>query len=281
MENLIIVEQLPIIIEKLENIKQQVIDRVQHAKTCACTTDMVKEVKKYRTDLRKEFEQLEEQRKTVKEDVMKPYLEFESKYKECITSIYLSADMDLKAKIDEVENGLKDEKEKNVREYFDEYITAQSVKWLEFENIGINITLSVTEKKLKEEVKAFVDKVISDLEVIGMQSEERQAEILIEYKKTLRLQNALQIVTDRHAQLARMKEEEEKRNAKKQEEREHVQSVERVAEKITTFAAPKVEALEPETPEKKLVAIFKVSGTLEELRELKKFLEKGGYKYEC
>ncbi len=278
MENLIVVEQLPIIAEKLESIKNQVIDRVKYAETCACTLDTVKEIKKYRTELKKEFDSLEEQRKAVKTAVLKPYSDFEEKYKECITSVYTNADRTLKSKIDEVENSLKTEKETAVKEYFDEYVNANNIDWLSYERAGITVTLSVSEKKLKEEAKAFADRVVSDIAVIDMQEADKRDEIMIEYKKSLNLKQSVQSVIDRHEQLKRIKQAEEERKQKEMAEKEHVQKI----DEAVILSAPKVEKINEEPDAEKLyTAPFKVTGTLEQLKKLKTFLEEGGYKYEC
>lgn len=278
MDNLIVVEQLPIIAEKLESIKQQVIDRVKYAQTCACTLDTVKEIKKYRTDIKREFDSLEEQRKAVKTAVLKPYSDFEEKYKESISTVYNSADKTLKAKIDEVENSLKSEKETAIKEYFDEYVKANNIKWLTYGRTGIAVTLSVSDKKLKEEAKAFADRVISDIAVIDMQEESKHDEIMIEYKKSLNLQQSVQTVIDRHEQLKRIKQVEEQRKLRETAEQEHIQKI----EEVIILSAPQVEkVIEQPAVEKKYFTTFKVSGTIEQLKRLKAFLDEGGYEYEC
>ncbi len=118
MNELIIVKQLPIIEEHLLALKQEIEEKADRAMNLVCTEDTVKEIKVVRTDLTKEFAELEDQRKFVKTKVMEPYEAFEKVYKDCVSEIYKKADKDLKTKIDEVEDGLKKEKENTVTEYY-------------------------------------------------------------------------------------------------------------------------------------------------------------------
>lgn len=264
MNELIRVAQLPIIEEQLRTLSAEIDEKVNLAKALVCTEDTVKEVKKVRSELAKQFAELEEQRKAVKKAVLAPYERFESVYKEFVSDKYKSADTALKTKIDDVQNEIKSNKESTVKEYFDEYKQAVGIGWLTFDMAGLNITLSVTEKKLKEQVKGFVDRVSNDLSVIEMQ--EDSTEILVEYQKTINLSQSMQIVKDRKAQLERMKAAEAERKATEALKEEKATAVE-------VLSVPKIEQI--------LTATFKVKGTLEQLKELKVFLEKGGYYYEC
>ena len=80
MNELIIVKQLPVIEEHLLALKAEIEEKTARAMNLVCTEDTVKEIKGVRSDLNKEFAELETQRKFVKEQVMKPYEAFESIY---------------------------------------------------------------------------------------------------------------------------------------------------------------------------------------------------------
>ena len=105
--NLIVIKQLPIIEEKLKQLSTEIDEKVESAKALICTEESVKEVKTVRADLNKDFKELEAKRKDVKEKIMQPYMQFESIYKECVSDKFKSADIELKNKIDTVENELK------------------------------------------------------------------------------------------------------------------------------------------------------------------------------
>lgn len=265
MNELIVVQQLPIIVEHLENVKAAVEEQVKTATSLVCTEDTVKDVKKSRAELSNQFKTWEEQRKAVKQAIMQPYNDFESVYKDCITNTYKSADAALKAKIDDVESELKAKKEQEIKEYFAEYALSKQVDFVEYENARINVTLSASIKKLKEQVRSFIDRVCEDLSIIEMQ--EHSAEILVEYKQSLNVSAAIMNVTERLKAIEAERERRKLESEKKKEEPEKP-----APEQV--ISAPKV------VEEQEYTLTISVTATKAKLRELKAFLDEKGYKYE-
>ncbi len=113
----------------------------------------------------KEFQELEAQRKQIKNAIMEKYNDFETLYKEKVSYLYNLADEKLKAKILSVEDELKKEKEEEIREFFEEHCKDKNVN-VQFERMGLNITLSASMKSLKEQTLAFIEKIASDLKLI-------------------------------------------------------------------------------------------------------------------
>lgn len=277
---LIRVVQLPEIEEHLQSIKVAVTQKVNNALSLVCTEDTVKSVKAVRADLNKDLKDFEERRKAVKKAIMSPYEQFEAVYKECISDTYKRADIELKAKIDSVENELKKAKRAEVEAYFEECSKSVGVDFVRLSDLNLNITLSASVKSLKRQVKEYFDKVIQDLALIA--TLEHTTEILVEYRKTLDVSDAVLTVQERHKAIA----EQEKRNAEAsiiaEKQAETVEKVEKavresVAEEIS---APEVEEAPPEGNEPVYEATFRVTGTLAQLKALKKFLKDGGYQYE-
>lgn len=79
--------------------------------------------------------------------------------------------------------------------YFHELCTAEKIDFLKFDNVGLEINLSTTEKAYKEKVNEYVQRVVDDLSLIDTQ--EHKAEILVEYKTTLNASRAIKAVQDR------------------------------------------------------------------------------------
>lgn len=277
MENNIIqVKQLPIIVEHLHEVKAEVTAKVEQALSLVCTEDTVKDVKKVRSELNKELKDYEERRKAVKKAIMTPYEQFETVYKDCISDTYKKADTELKGKIDSVENELKEQKKAEVKGYFDEYLTATGIDFVTFENANINVTLSASMKSLKEQAKAFIDKIVDDLNVINTQ--EHKDDILYEYKASLNVSAAITTVTNRYKAIEAAKAREEERKAREQAETESAAKVEEVVEAVTP---PTVEPIAPPVEEEKIYTLkFTVRGTMPRLKALKEFLNNGGYDYE-
>lgn len=277
MENNIIqVKQLPIIVEQLHEVKAEVTAKVEQALSLVCTEDTVKDVKKVRSELNKELKDYEERRKAVKKSIMTPYEQFETVYKDCISDTYKKADTELKGKIDSVENELKEQKKTEVKGYFDEYLTATGIDFVTFESAHINVTLSASMKSLKEQAKAFVDKIVDDLNLINTQ--EHKDEILYEYKQSLNVSNAITTVANRYKAIEDAKAREEERKAREQAEAEAAAKVESVVESV---APPTVEPIAPPVEEEKTYTLkFTVRGIKPKLKALKEFLNNGGYDYE-
>ncbi len=278
---LIVVKQLPIIEEQLRKVSEEIDKKVNEALNLVCTEETVKKIKDVRANLNKELKEFEDRRKQVKAEVMKPYDDFEKVYKECISDKYKTADSELKNKVDTVEDELKEKKKTEVENYFNEYLQSKNIDFVTFEKANINVTLSASMKSLKEQAKTFIDKIADELKLIDTQ--EHKSEIIVEYKQSLNVANAITTVSNRFKAI-----EEEKAKLEREQELQkeiveiakesdkyvdHVPTIEEVPQ--MTLEAPTVEI-----QEEKLTLAFKVTDTRTRLRELKEFMDKGGYKYE-
>lgn len=276
---IIVVKQLPVIEQQLAQIKQQVAERVETVTSLVVTEDTVKEVKKARAELGAEFKSWEEKRKEVKKAVLTPYENFEAVYNDCISNSYKTADKLLKQRIDEVENELKAEKAAEVKSYFEEYLASKGIDFVTYEQAGINVTLSASLKGLKEQSKAFIDRIVSDLALIETFTD-LKAEILVEYKKTLNVSDA---ITGVKARAKAVQEEQARQEAEAKKRAAEAQRVEAIKAAIPEAPAA-VEAPTEQTaapaPEQKFCIRFTVKGTKEQLIALKKFLNEGEYEYE-
>lgn len=266
---IIVVKQLPEIEERLQEIKNDVTQRINAAMSLDCTEDTVKTIKTIRAALNKEFEYWETKRKEVKGAVLSPYERFEARYKECITELFKTADNDLKGKINEVETKLKDERAEEIKAYFEEYLASKNIPMpLTFECADIKITLSASDKSLKEQVRAFIDRVCDDLDLIGTQ--EYKEEIYHEYNSAhfLNVSGAITAVVNRHKAIEEAKAREEARKERNEAEQ-------RAAEKV-------VEVLTPPTVDNSkdvFTVNLTVKGTRAQLKALKEFLTTNNYEY--
>ena len=275
-QELITIKQLPIIEQQLKMLAADIKTKVDNAMSLPCTADTVKDVKKARAELNKQYTELEERRKVVKTAIMQPYNEFEQAYKEYVGMHFTNADKALKDKISNVEDGLKLEKENNVKAYFAELAEVNHIEWLDWERVKPNITLSASEKSLKEAVKTTCERIAEDVSFIEQQ--ENFAELLAEYQKCLNLAQAGQTVKARHDAI--IKAQEQAAEAKAAKERD-----EEAAAKVISFAPPIIDTpSEPPKPlepaEQIFTLSFKVKATKEKLAKLKQFLNDGGYQYE-
>lgn len=294
--SIIQVKQIPVIIERLASVKEQVLAKTTAATQMVCTEDNYKEIKKLRTTLKKEYEEWEGQRKNVKYVVLTPYDQFETTYKECISEPYKTADKELKSKIDSVEDGLKEQKKAAAVAYFNEYSENLGIDFVEFEDVGCNINMTVTVKKLREQVKAYLDKVMDDLKLISTQ--EHTADILVEYKRSLNVSQAITTVSERYAAIAAEQakveaERAEREKAELAEARNIVEYESFIANIPQEIEAPEEEDDPEHTTtsetstalEEKIFSLtFTIHGTKAQLKEvasmIKEILNERGLKYE-
>lgn len=293
----ITLKQLPIIEEHLQLVKSDVETRTRNAMQLVCTEETRKDVKSIRTELSKEFAEIENQRKRVKEAIMEPYNQFEAVYKECISDPYKKADAELKKRIDEVESGLKSDKEKDIRDYFSELCKANNLPWLRFEQMNLKIGLSTSVNGVKTTLTATVLKIAEEVQELS--HHEDAAELLVEYKKSLNVALALSTIRARHEQIELQKQYEAQRRAALEQQRaaeEKVQQAVAEAQETQQSAAePPIEevtAPTEETPTEAPVAVqeqapatiyevkFAVRGTIEQLKKLKQFIMQEGMSYD-
>ena len=205
---LITVEQIPVITERLRSVKAEVDRRAEEAKSLVCNEDNYKIIKQIRAGLNKQFKAIEEQRKAVKEQVMAPYKAFEEVYKECVSDAYKAADADLKAKITEVEDSIKDTHYADLLQMFIAICDERGIPE-QFRSLGdVKLSLNETEKSLHDTAEVRAINISNDLALIN--SQEYKDEILYEYATGKTVYEAVAEVTGRHSTMqAQAKAEEE------------------------------------------------------------------------
>lgn len=306
-EELITLKQPPIIIyEQIKAVGQQIEAKISELNldNQLVTEDTLKSAKNTRATLRKELDDFEIQRKYIKEQVNAPYEAFEKAYKEHIKVHYDKADSTLKSKIDEVQNRLLDDKRGRIKDYFTEFCASQGIDFLIFERLPLNITLSASDKSLKEQVAGFVSEVSKSLQLIESFNEpdEFKAEILTEYKQTLDITRAIQGAQYRRQQCeAELQRIEAQRVAAEQArlaaEARAKEAAPLQAPAQVTYEAQPAAPVQPEAPmqpepvqeatqaaqedENEVVqSTFTVTGTRAQLRALRIFLDINKIQYE-
>lgn len=169
-------------------------------------------MKKMRATLNKELDIFEDQRKMIHGKITEPYNEFKSSYESNIKSVYQNAGNELKGKISEVETRMLSDKETMLSAYFEKH---NAHGFIALSNVGLNIILSATDKKLKTQIDVFLAKVDSEVESINAM--ENSTRILGYYQKTLDLPDSISTV---NTDINREKELEEARIAQEKANKE-------------------------------------------------------------
>ena len=262
---MLICTQPPVISENLLDLNTRVSAITTMLSTLPPEPENLPQVKKARADLRRYFESLEEQRKAVKTAVMAPYNDAEARYKRLVSDPINNADRLCKDFVDGGEASMKRQCEDGLREYFAELCAVNHVEFLKFEKAGIVVDMASakqkTPKKLREQLEQFVSRVSSEVDRISEM--EDADEILMEYKQTLNLSDAIGIVLDRHRRLQQQREESISRASAKASELEAVHKVDAIA--------PPVQA-KPLREEKRYTISFTIRPTEAQMKKLRPFL---------
>lgn len=189
--------QKPVIQHALVEVGANVTSRIEklNVNGLIATGDTIQSLKTLRAELSKELAGYEGQRKDIKSAVANPYLEFEATYKTEVSEKYKGAISTLKDKIGEFENKVKQEKKDTIQSYFAELCLDADIDFLQFNNTKIEVNLSTSLKKYKEQCQEFVQKISDDVSLI--KSTEHEAEIMTEYKTTLNASKAITTVKER------------------------------------------------------------------------------------
>lgn len=264
-------------------------------------TSNINEVKKYALDLKKYYSKLifdeeslsiakkekakinnfktmvSDYRKNIVTEFKKPINEFETLAKDTENILKETADF-IAIQTNRYDNEQKEIIKQKVKSYFEEYTNSLGIDFIKFEQVNLNITLNSSLKKLKEEVKDFMDSISNDLKLINTQ--EYKDEILLEYRETLNVSTSITRVLNRKQILKREEEIQKKQEEEVKEIKKNLanfeeinvnqkQAEEQTAEQI--LEAPKEEIIEVIELEKK-EASFKVKATIGELKLLVQYL---------
>lgn len=231
------VETLPVIGERLAALKAEWMAKATAAETLEVSDENLQAVKKERAALRKEFDAVETQRKDALAPVREKIDAFQALYRDCVTDAYNRADAAYKSKIDAIENGLKAACETRLREYYAELCAVNGVDFVPFERTGIRIDMTSarakTPKKLMDILSGFVAGVRMDVDAISKMPD--AAEIMAEYRQSLNMAFAVETVRERRERVAAEREAAKLR----QEARERADAA---AAKVTEAASGALDA---------------------------------------
>lgn len=274
LDKAIVIESPLVIKQYLEPISEEITKMVNVAleKVKNATDDDKQELKQTRSELNKIKSTLEDKRKQVKQAVTEPYQQFEGIYTDLIKNRLTTADNELKQAIDNIEIKQKNEKEQELREFFEQYREHYHVEdIINFEDVGLNITLSASMKSLKDHIISFCEKISEDL--VAISSHEEREQVLYEYKANhFDYTKAINSFNAKQEELNRLKQ--------KLEDNKKIEEVEvKVIENVNTLVSAPVE-IESKLEEETLTVAFQVKATREQIRELKNYMNEKGIIYE-
>ena len=256
----------------MKEVKRYVENLNNYYKNITFTEETMKDAKDEKSKVNKFKSQVADYRKNIIAEYNKPIKAFEDTAKET-EKLLAETYNTINQQVANYENKQKEIKEQEIKEYFEECKIANNIDFITYGQAKINVTLSASMKNLKEQAKSFIDKVADDLKLI--ETQEHKAEILVEYRQTLNVSQAITSVTNRFKAI----EEEKKKIEQEKELQEFVVDTAKESDKYSEQIILNAPSIEEKT-EETLTLKFTVRGTRTKLKELKQFLESGGYDYE-
>ena len=174
------------------------------------TDETIQAMKSSRAELNKESALGKQKLNEFLDYFERPIDSVRADFKALVIDPYTKADALYKTKITDNEIIRKTAKKVEVETYFAELCIAEKIDFVTFEKVGLEINLSTTAKKYKEQCFDFIAKIVDDVNLIKASNFE--AETMVEYKKTLNASKAITTIKER-------KEGEEKEDARIKAER--------------------------------------------------------------
>lgn len=277
MENLIAIKQLPIVEERLHDLQLEWEQKAEDARSMVCTEETIQSVKAFRAQMRKDFDEVDALRKQIKQQLTAPAARLDDTFKRCVKDAYAKADATCAQKIMSIESDIRQRCEDGLRDYFAELCAVHHLDWLTYEQAGIKVDMASakakTPKKLREQLRDFVDCVAKDVKNISIF--DYADEIMVEYQRMLDAPGAICVVHERHRRIEEQKAAKECLKSVREQETEIVRRVE-------ALAPPVVVKLPEKDPNEIIprLTFTCVDATRAKLRRVREFLNTEGIKYE-
>lgn len=237
------------------------------------TEDQVPEAKKDRANLNKALGIIEDERKRVKGEVMKPYEDFEAELK-VLTGRIKNVISQIDDQVKGYESQRKQAKADELKKYYEDNIGGLR-ELVPFEGAIFDpkmLNASVSLEKAKQQIIERIERVGNDLRAIdGLETEFKDA-VKAYYYKTFDLGETLQ----ENARLQAVKRMEAQRQREETQRRQA--AVEELADKLDV-PAPEMEKPKDPEPEEVLEMTFTVTGTLSQLKALKTYMQTLGVEF--
>lgn len=280
MSKIIEVTQKPIIAYSLlQEMSDKVVSKIEslNIDTLEPTDENLSIIKSTRAELNNDFKTLEEQRKMVKDIVLKDYNIFEEQYKKLISTKFKDADATLKSLVSTVDSRILDAKVLKIKEYFEDVNTFEFVR---FEDLGLHIIKSKSDKSIKEDIDTYLGAIKVSLETIDtLENKER---VLAKFQMCKDLNRSIS-----ETNLEIQREEQIKKEREEQQRQQHDVELQRQSQTVEYNEQPayepepkKEEIRESILDEKIYKTSFTVFGTKAQFAELKEFMNNRGIRYE-
>lgn len=251
-----------------EEMKKELLEKTKTYEATIYTDAAIKDAKTDRANLNKLKKALNDERLRMEREYMIPFNDFKEKIKE-LTTIIDKPIATIDTQIKKYDNQKKEEKKKEINEYFDS--TENRPDWLKLEMIWDDRWLLSSTKiqSVKDNIDGWLNRINTEINTLE-QIEEFSFEAIEEYKKTLDLNKAIEYGKT-VADLQKKKQEAKIEKQKKE--------IEEVIGKGEEVKETKAKTIETETPKQWIN--FSVRLDKEQALLLKDFFVKNNIEYKA
>ena len=278
-----IVKSIGNLTANFEELKRSVTESVKKYKGLVYTDTQITEAKADLAYLRAERKRIDDARKDVKKEFMKPYDSFEQQVKETL-AIYDDAIIEINEQVTAAENKAKADKKAAIEKWWTEN-GVKSVEGIKLAQVWDERYLNkgFTEKKWQEDLAKKATAIEQDLKTISLFEAEMCNFVLPMYMRTLNLADATAEYerfkeNQRRTEEARRRAEEARQareaQAKAYEEQRRLEAERRAQEaaqkpvEVAPVETPKVEEKPAEQPEITYTMTFSIEGDHDSVKEL-------------
>ena len=228
--------------------------------------DAIADAKKKRAEINRVKSALDEKRKSVKRQWVKPYLTWEKQVNELI-ALCDDASANIDTQVKSFENDVKEQKKAELEKFFNENATAADVDfYINFEMCfnpkWLNSTVKI--ETAKDEIDKYIEETVDDLKTIADLESDYNEELFTTYKET----HDIKRVLARNKALAEMKKANEART-KPSDEWKSSENVNLPWGEETPQTMPKTQK---EKPEKMYDLLLQLKLTMEQAKNIKRIM---------
>lgn len=269
-----------------DEISAAIAEKLEYYRVAVYNDETIKSAKTDLASLNKLKDALDGERIAICKRYNEPAVKFKGEVDKII-AVVVEAASNIKKQVDEHARKLREEKRRKLVDYY-ELQAADLIAEISYDRIEDPswLNASVSERKAQQEIESKIAAIRTDLETVSKLSSEDIDELRLFYIETLSLSKTLQeneARKQRAARIAQMRAEREQAEKLEAERREAAQraNLEAKTDDAEAPPAPPAEFTPPAIEEEKprvYTYRFEVSGSLEQMKALKKFFADNGIK---
>ena len=268
-------QALPEIESNYLELKEEIRKRLEKYRGLVYSDSEIALAKKDRAALNKLKTALENRRKEIKAQCLRPYEKFEAQIKDLVSMLEEVAG-EIDGQVKAYDQQLKEKKRQEIEAFYQHTVSDDLQNIMPIDKIWnerwLNATFSLS--AAQEEILQTTERVVNELKVLNELDSPYKEQIKLEYLRSLDLGRALQEGKRREAEAQRLREYEERQKGEARQQEESLAGASKLAEEAAEKGRQPAEAAAPaeaQAPALEWIA-FRLLVTPEQKQELKQWI---------